>query len=233
MNELVAAGLGLASQRLSVISQLVENGYEHIWDCCCDHGLLGLALMRQHSAKVHFVDIESHLIAALKCKLEAGSAPAERWQTHAQDVFELELGSGPRQLLIISGVGGDSCVAMVKSLLQRYPQQAFDFLLCPVRQNEFVRASLAPYLGLVAERLVEERGRFYEVLLLRPGAAEPLSATAQHFWDFDSAAHWQYLQARMEYLSKKQRSTNCTTALALRAYESINLRFRSTSDSFY
>ncbi|MDX2422429.1 MAG: SAM-dependent methyltransferase, partial [Amphritea sp.] len=45
------------SKRLTQIEQLVAPGYTHIWDCCCDHGLLGAALLARHSdAQIHFVD---------------------------------------------------------------------------------------------------------------------------------------------------------------------------------
>ncbi|HTG55937.1 MAG TPA: SAM-dependent methyltransferase, partial [Niabella sp.] len=46
-------------------------GYTHIWDCCCDHGLLGAALLsRQAAAHIHFVDIVPELMHELKNKLQ-------------------------------------------------------------------------------------------------------------------------------------------------------------------
>ncbi len=50
---------------------MVDQEYQHIWDCCCDHGLMGQALLqRPVSAKVHFVDIVPNIMQQLEQKLQ-------------------------------------------------------------------------------------------------------------------------------------------------------------------
>lgn len=50
---------------------MVTSEYTHIWDCCCDHGLLGAALLsRQAGSYIHFVDIVPELMSELKNKLQ-------------------------------------------------------------------------------------------------------------------------------------------------------------------
>jgi len=50
---------------------MVTSQYEHIWDCCCDHGLLGYALLSRLNAmnipcNIHFIDIVPPLMAELE-----------------------------------------------------------------------------------------------------------------------------------------------------------------------
>ncbi|QSA20815.1 SAM-dependent methyltransferase, partial [Vibrio furnissii] len=35
------------SKRLQTIEKLVTQHYDHIWDCCCDHGFLGMTLLQR------------------------------------------------------------------------------------------------------------------------------------------------------------------------------------------
>jgi len=48
---------------------MVTGNYQHIWDTCCDHGMLGEALLVEQIANkvntrliVHFVDIVPSII---------------------------------------------------------------------------------------------------------------------------------------------------------------------------
>ena len=124
----------LNSKRLQLIADMVEEDYSHIWDCCCDHGLLGIEIMARQSGKVHFVDCERQLTDALQLKLETYTTDGSMWQVHREDVCQLVLPEEPKQLVIIAGVGGDTCIEMVQSLLERHPNHCLDFMLCPVRQ---------------------------------------------------------------------------------------------------
>ena len=73
------------SQRLNLIESMVNNRYEHIWDCCCDHGLLGAKLLDNDRASVvHFVDVVPDLMREVSNKLErfypAANRKEQRWQ---------------------------------------------------------------------------------------------------------------------------------------------------------
>jgi tRNA (adenine22-N1)-methyltransferase len=94
-------------KRLQTIEKLVTTNYDHIWDCCCDHGLLGAALLnKQSSSVIHFVDIVPELMSELHLKLKqfypqenlssqqlTTSDNKTRWQTHCIDVNTLPLAS--------------------------------------------------------------------------------------------------------------------------------------------
>ncbi len=58
------------SNRLQTLHSLVSNDYQHIWDCCCDHGFLGVQLLSDNKApQIHFVDIVPSLMNELEGKL--------------------------------------------------------------------------------------------------------------------------------------------------------------------
>ena len=111
--------LGKRLQQIEKMATLEEYG--HIWDCCCDHGLLGCALLnrqaeatisdtssnmpvnivsntaRNKDSDIHFVDIVPELMAELASKLHRfyssslNAVIAKNWQTHCLDVATLPL----------------------------------------------------------------------------------------------------------------------------------------------
>ncbi|MEJ6520440.1 tRNA (adenine(22)-N(1))-methyltransferase TrmK [Shewanella bicestrii] len=130
------------SQRLQQINQMVGPGYDHIWDCCCDHGLLGMLLLQRNAApKVHFVDCVAPLMQQLSLELarffpqqpisnvqnaieqtatEQTANTQSEWQVHCLDVAALPLaqyGKQAKHLVIIAGVGGELLVELVRSIV--------------------------------------------------------------------------------------------------------------------
>ena len=156
------------SKRLQQIEKMVTSQYDHIWDCCCDHGLLGFSLLSsQASSKVHFVDIVPELIAELETKLER-FCPNSSWLTHCLDVAKLPLTQYQgKHLIIIAGVGGDLMIQFIEVLNQQYQNLNLDYLLCPVHHQYSLRKKLIKLnFSLKDEVLIEENKRFYEVLLI-------------------------------------------------------------------
>ena len=44
--------------RLSLLESMLVEPYQTVWDCCCDHGLLGMSLLkRSRAGEVVFVDV--------------------------------------------------------------------------------------------------------------------------------------------------------------------------------
>lgn len=168
------------SKRLRKITTMASNQYEHIWDCCCDHGLLGFALLSRNlanktptesilhaSSTVHFVDIVPELITTVLHKLER-FYPDSNWRTYCLDVAKLPLEQHQgKNLVIIAGVGGDLMIEFVKAIMQRHKHLSIDFLLCPVHHQFALRQQLiALDFSLKDEALIEENQRFYEILLV-------------------------------------------------------------------
>lgn len=173
-------------KRLQTLNKLVTTNYDHIWDCCCDHGFLGSALLTRQAANIiHFVDIVPELMSELNYKLNEfypeqnlliktthltnnDSLGESLWQTHCLDVKALPLPQYKgKHLVIIAGVGGDLMTDFVTAICQQHPQLDLDFLLCPVHHQYTLRQQLINLdLRLQQEVLVEENNRFYEVLLV-------------------------------------------------------------------
>jgi len=151
---------------------VTSQQYDHLWDCCCDHGLLGFALLsRQAASKVHFVDIVPELMTELESKLQRFYSPlcnstCSSWQTHCLDVAKLPLKDYQgRHLIIIAGVGGDLMIQFIEAIHQQYPSLNIDFLLCPVHHQFSLRQKLIELdFSLMDEVLIEENRRFYEVI---------------------------------------------------------------------
>jgi len=166
----------------------VTSPYEHIWDCCCDHGLLGFALLScqlsnqspsqlsnqspsqlssPKNSTVHFVDIVPELMAELDQKLHR-FCPDSPWKTHCIDVAKLPLSQYEgKHLVIIAGVGGDLMIEFIEAINQQHKNLNIDFILCPVHHQYALREKLINLdFSLKDEVLVEENRRFYEVLLV-------------------------------------------------------------------
>lgn len=181
---------------------MISGHYDHIWDCCCDHGLLGMLLLKRNAARqVHFVDCVAPLMRQLTldltrffpeqaAELKHDLSGITKWQVHCLDVAALPLAQTSdqdKQLIIIAGVGGELLVDLVQAILVQHPQRHLEFILCPVHHNYFVRQSLSALgLGLKSEHLLEENQRFYEILhVINDGNANGhrISPSGSLMWD--------------------------------------------------
>ncbi len=162
-------------KRLQHIESMVTAKYDHIWDCCCDHGLLGAALLsRQAAPHIHFVDIVPELMRELENKLNhfypenSKSMSNSQWQVSCMDVAALPLQEfSGKHLVIIAGVGGDLMTEFVNVIYQKNQTVEIDFLLCPVHHQFTLRQQLIQLdFDLQTEALIVENQRFYEILLV-------------------------------------------------------------------
>ncbi|WP_220770941.1 tRNA (adenine(22)-N(1))-methyltransferase TrmK [Shewanella sp. MBTL60-007] len=208
------------SQRLQHINTLINAPYDHIWDCCCDHGLLGAALLKRKAARnIHFVDVVPNLMFEVKLKLQRFFPDGELdkpsldiaslcvpsadslWQVHCVDVAKLDLAEkSQRQLIIIAGVGGDLTIELVQQIMARHPQHSLEFILCPVHHIYKVRTAMQQLgLGLVNEHLMQENKRFYEILHLSTTSQIPLTSVGSVMWDMDRELDRDYLQKSLKH----------------------------------
>ncbi len=186
------------SKRLSAIVEVVDSSYDEIWDCCCDHGLLGIELLRLNKAeKIHFVDIVPELMQTLNNKLErfATGAQRGRWQVHCQDVAMITPDPKKRHLVIIAGVGGELLVQFLAKIISHHPDSHIDFIVCPVHHSYQLRSYLQTLkLGLVSEQLVCENKRFYEVIVMSLSSSKQISRVGREMWQRAGKEHQTYLK---------------------------------------
>ncbi|WP_108946845.1 tRNA (adenine(22)-N(1))-methyltransferase [Shewanella halifaxensis] len=199
------------SQRLQQINQMIVNDYQHIWDCCCDHGLLGAALLERKAAQqIHFVDVVPNLMQQLEHKLQrfypqtAEQHNQHGWQVHCTDVGQLNLADKhARQLVIIAGVGGDLTIALMQQIIARHPQHQLEFILCPVHHIYKVRMAMKQLgLGLISEQLVQENRRFYEILHLSTMSEQPISAVGSVMWGTNPELEANYLASILKHYQR-------------------------------
>lgn len=191
------------SKRLQHIDSMVTNHYQHIWDCCCDHGFLGAALLQRQAAPcIHFVDIVPELILSVQTRLEQFfSQSKSQWRVYCQDVKTLPLiHSREKQLIIIAGVGGELIIEFVRTLQQQFAHLDIDYLLCPVYQQFSLRQTLIELnMSLIQERLIEDNGRYYEILHV---SQQPPNSTKEIIHPVGSQI-WQSINAKQANLNQR------------------------------
>ncbi|WP_271271545.1 tRNA (adenine(22)-N(1))-methyltransferase [Aliamphritea hakodatensis] len=218
------------SLRIQQLSTMVHGHYTHIWDCCCDHGLLGQLLLERGRADcVHFVDVVPALMNTLEHHLQQDYGD-RRWQVHCLDVARLPLsryaGAGEPQLVMIAGVGGDLLVDLVTAICQAHPEVPVEFLLCPVYHNYKVRRALADLsLGLISETLVEDKQRFYEILHVASAGGDPVSPVGERMWDFTDTVHRAYLQQTLNHYRRMASNPHQDVSAELQAYQRLEPAF--------
>lgn len=198
------------STRLATMAQQVSFEYEHIWDCCCDHGYLGLALLEQViqrplATQIHFVDCVADITDPIADQLRQLGICHRHWQVHCEDVAELVLKSdnNARHLVIIAGVGGELTLQLVQSLLARHPALAIDFMLCPVHhQYEMRQGLMNAGLHLHAEQLLHENGRYYELLTVSARGPFMLTAVGSLMWQTNHELHVAYIERKIQHYQR-------------------------------
>jgi tRNA (adenine22-N1)-methyltransferase len=223
-------------KRLKQIESMVAENYDHIWDCCCDHGLLGAALLaRQAAPHIHFVDIVAGLMNELEKKLsrffpaDFGSVP--QWQVHCMNVSTLPLQEySGKHLVIIAGVGGDLMAAFVQAIHQQHPNTDIDFLLCPVHHQFTLRQQLIQCdFSLLTEALMVENQRFYEVLLVsnKKNITSILNPVGSLIWQASTQAQSKvvagYLSKTLSHYQRVQLSRACDVQHIIEAYSAVSL----------
>lgn len=224
------------SKRLNQIASMVTSDYSHIWDCCCDHGLLGSALLSRLAAPyIHFVDIVPELMNELENKLQRfyQNSPSN-WQIHCLDVAALPIEQYEgKSLVIVAGVGGDLITQFVNAIHQSHSTTNIDFLLCPVLHQFTLRQQLIKLdFSLKNEMLVEENQRFYEILLVSSATdtddkQSKISPVGELIWQANTAEQSEitmnYLNKTLNHFQRMQLGNNPDIQHIIDAYRSVNI----------
>jgi len=217
---------------------MVLPGYTHIWDCCCDHGLLGATLLERNLAPfIHFVDIVPQLMIDIEKKLlrfhpeDRNLVNSPQWKVHCLDVATLPIieHSG-KHLVIIAGVGGDLITHFIQAISRCNPTADIHYLLCPVHHLYHVRKSLIDLdFYLLDERLIKENRRFYELLLVTPSKPSAdymkVSPVGEKIWQTKSAEQTtianDYLKNTLNHYHRTQTGSAFDTQPIIDAYKSV------------
>jgi tRNA (adenine22-N1)-methyltransferase len=223
------------SKRLKHLEQMVTLEYTNIWDCCCDHGLLGVALLSRPAAKnIHFIDIVPELMAELESKLNRFHLSSS-WKTHCLDVAKLPLEQYEgKHLIIIAGVGGDLMIQFIDSIYQRHQSLTIDFLLCPVHHQFSLRQKLiALDFSIKDEILVEDNQRFYEMMLVSSTSNQEMkiNPVGDKIWLSESskqaATAQKYLHKTLKHFKRMQQGNTKDVQHIIDAYHAVSLRLET------
>lgn len=212
------------SSRLDTIKNKVTKHYDHIWDCCCDHGQLGTALLAsQPKSVIHFVDVVDELMVELESQLQKhASNVSSQWQVHCMDVAQLPIVPNKKNLIIIAGVGGDLLIELMRSIQSRNSDIELEFILCPVLHNYMVRCELIEMgFGLISETLVKENKRFYEVIHVSNQAAISLTNIGSEMWDLSDSDHQEYLNKTISHYQRMEANPKCVRRVSEQYQELI------------
>lgn len=213
------------SKRLEQIDKMILGEYSHIWDTCCDHGLLGASLLKRSAADmIHFVDISSCIMEKLESSLiKYFPEKIDQWKVHTISATELPITKNNRtQVVIIAGVGGELVISIVKNIIQRVPDIELEFLISPVHHNYEVRSELINMgFKLVDECLIEENKRFYEILHISKRGAFELTKVGSKMWDLSKLSNTKYLTQTIEHYKRMQKNPNMDLLDIINAYENI------------
>lgn len=217
------------SKRLQQLDEMIVGNYQNIWDCCCDHGLLGFNLLQRKAAgKIHFVDIVETLTSALTIKLKhffSGEEFNNCWQVHNIDAGKISLSTETienNDLVIIAGVGGDRVIEIVNQIIDRYPQRTIEFLLSPIHHNYKVRQALIKNnMGLINEKLINENNRFYELMHVSTNSATPISSIGSILWDFSQPETAIYLDKTIAHYQRQAQDPKKNVKQILEAYNKL------------
>jgi len=217
------------SKRLDKINNMITNQYDHIWDCCCDHGQLGIKLLaRKAASKIHFVDVVAPLMTELETKLQRFFSvnPAHKnWQVYCLDVAQLPIENtckNSKQLIIIAGVGGDLLVELVNSIIKNHPEHNLEFLLCPVHHHYKVRTSLNELgFGLIDETLIRENKRFYEILHISKSVNNAIHPVGSSMWDFTRKDDTDYLTKTIKHYQRMAQKPDKETLNIIAQYQAL------------
>ena len=230
--------------RLTHIDKMISKHYTDIWDCCCDHGLLGMTLLKRKAAdKLHFVDIAQPLITKLATQLTvhfSHTESSERWQVYCLDVAKLPLfpkehgkvtpgqGESP-PLIIIAGVGGDLLITLVEKIIAANPKQTLEFILCPVHHNYKVRQGLiAQNFSLINEMLVTENQRFYEIIHVTTTSSfaehnTEISSVGASMWDFSREDDQKYLKKTLSHYQRMLNNPDINASQIVAEYQALSV----------
>jgi tRNA (adenine22-N1)-methyltransferase len=157
--------------RLNAILELVaqvqqQKAYSCAWDCCCDHGYLGIKILTENLCeRMVFVDQVPHIIEQLAKKLEPFCTGKHK--LISADVGQLNFNLDQLHLVILAGVGGERTVQIISAIKRNNPNARIDYIFCPSTSRGVLRKYLLEKgLSIKFESSVCENRRFYEIMFV-------------------------------------------------------------------
>ncbi|WP_422379377.1 tRNA (adenine(22)-N(1))-methyltransferase TrmK [Marinicellulosiphila megalodicopiae] len=157
--------------------------YDDFWDLCCDHGFLGMTLFKNtQNSQIHLVDQVPKIVEILKQKYEKFNDGRALFKT--QNATQIILNTNKRHLIVIAGVGGETAIEILESIINKNPKANMDFAISPNSHIFQLRCFLQKHFTLLHEDLIRDGNRFHEHIFVRFtfNQSKRISLTGQGFW---------------------------------------------------
>ena len=198
--------------RLEYILSTIENNDGHFYDLCCDHGHLGLNVLKLYDfSKIFLIDQVPVIIEKLSLNIKDSDIPMpERLNIICLDATILKLKENKVNTILIAGIGGDLAIKILENLL---PQLSIDdtVIISPHTELLKVRSYLrSSSLRLVSEGLVKERHKYYEVIKLKLSPAyEKVSLIGDRLIEKSNKKELlEYFDEQIKYYELKRKYSN-------------------------
>ncbi len=191
--------------RLKYITDLIEKDYEQIWDTCCDHGKLGISLLKNSSVKtVHFVDCVPGIIDKLKLKLsKLGLLESSRVKVHLKMAEEIHL-ENDSSLICICGVGGETAIDIVRGLLKNNNLFGHDILFSVQYRTPELRMFLKDYGFRVQKEILCFEGKWaHEIIRVSINNGDEIDLIGSGMFNLDDEKHLSYIKKTIKHYTKK------------------------------
>lgn len=213
------------SPRLTLLQAFITQPYANIWDGCCDHGLLGQSLMTAYpSSMIHFVDINSTIIEKLTRKLS--QSEYSNWQCYSNDMSRITLQPCQTHLIILAGIGGQLMQQILEGLLENiqktHLENEVEFLLAPIHHRYQLRSWLKKQnFSLLSEKLIEDNGRYYEVLHVSLTGKNLISLVGDELWRNPTDVHRAYLKRLIAHYERLNKNNPSEASKILEQYRKL------------
>lgn len=194
-------------KRLLEIFQLVEDNYNSVWDLCCDHGKLGLALFEGNKChRVHFVDQVPEITKNLQDYLDKiPNLDKSLFSIMTMDAGDISPSDG--DLVCICGVGGDVAITIMNKILSQNDCSNITFLISAQYQLFELRKFLNEKgFGQIKSKLVFEGKWGYELLLVRLGEDLKIDIIGEDLFDSNNSQSVHYFKNLYNHYERKSRS---------------------------
>lgn len=192
------------SRRLSAIANLVSTDKKHdsLWDICCDHGELAFEILRRRDVpNINLVDRVQSICEGLTEKIEATDIPyGYTLKVFCEDATQIKR-TFFKSTIVVAGIGENTAIEILK---QYEFMDDCELILSIHSDNYDLRAYLEERgFKVLNESIVEDKGKFYEVLKLSLEQGEMITDVGKSMWSPENPSSLKYLDRKISYLENK------------------------------
>ena len=218
------------SPRLSAIYNMTrrisdqQGAPDIIWDCCCDHGYLGMHILNAGLADtIRFVDQLPHIIERLAGQLAL--QPHTNYETITASVADLQPEADRQHLIILAGIGGEIMAQLMSHLTMAKGSYSAEYIFCASATQFDIREYLNRHNFLLKEEQFIVSGKqSYELIYCATSTTDhgqPVSLTG-NMWQQDNPDHVRYLNMLHDHYQRMHRyKPDDWSHKAVRAYNTL------------